>query len=154
MNDSKKPENLPQASPTEVTRIAELLQKLPKNTPDTVRAELVSFYAEEIYSGPMPHPKHFREYNTIVPGIGQKMFDAVETQAAFRMQLTRDQQKIDRDNFVRGQSVFLPDTLGRASPVFLWPLGLWLEFSSLTKNTATKNNHCSISFTVRWVNTL
>ena len=38
----------------------------------------MSFVKEERFSGPLPHPKHFSEYDAAVPGSGERLLGMVE----------------------------------------------------------------------------
>lgn len=44
-------------------------------------------FVQEAYAGPLPHPKHLREYETIYPGAAKIIFDLVQSQTKHRQRL-------------------------------------------------------------------
>lgn len=83
----------------------ELLKKLPKNLPPQATSQIVSLVVQmrERYSGPLPHPRHLKEYDLIVPGLAQKIFEIMERQVSHRMAYENRQQEIDRAHYRLGQ---------------------------------------------------
>lgn len=45
-----------------------------------VTAQVVSVVREENFSGPVPHPKHIREYEIAVPGSGDRLIAMAESE--------------------------------------------------------------------------
>jgi uncharacterized membrane protein len=44
----------------------------------TVTQRITQIAVSEQFSGPMPHPKHFREYETILPGAAERILSMAE----------------------------------------------------------------------------
>ncbi|MET3824571.1 putative membrane protein [Sphingomonas sp. PvP055] len=52
-----------------------------------VVAQMVSLVKEERFSGPLPHPRHFKEYDETVPGSGNRLLSLVEGNLAHTQML-------------------------------------------------------------------
>jgi uncharacterized membrane protein len=76
----------PQPKPTADDAVVEdlerqlepILQNLPKVQRDQVLQRVVSIVYQEAFSGPIPHPRHLREYDSIVPGGADRIIRMTE----------------------------------------------------------------------------
>jgi uncharacterized membrane protein len=59
-----------------------------ENKPDKQKA-IVSAEVRETYSGPLPHPRHLKEYEAIYPGAAKIIFDMAQSQREHRQTLER-----------------------------------------------------------------
>lgn len=69
--------------PADVDRFADELAKrvaalVPGPQRTQVVAQVIALVKEEKFSGPLPHPKHFKEYDDALPGSGDRLIRMVE----------------------------------------------------------------------------
>jgi uncharacterized membrane protein len=60
-----------------------------REVPELAR-RITQIAVSEQFSGPMPHPKHFREYDTILPGSAERMLAMVEKNMDHNMQMDKE----------------------------------------------------------------
>lgn len=63
---------------------------------------VMTMYAEEIYSGPMPHPRHLRAYEDICPGSADRMLSMAEQRQAADIEFNKSEQAADHADMARG----------------------------------------------------
>lgn len=68
-----------------------------------VIAQVVSFVKEERFSGPLPHPKHFGEYDAHVPGSGNRLLAMVEGNLQHSQELQTRALEADIDDRKEGR---------------------------------------------------
>lgn len=86
----KQPENQnsPATEPTaDFDRFADELAKrvaalVPGPQRTQVVAQVIALVKAERFSGPLPHPKHFKEYDDALPGSGDRLIGMVERDLA------------------------------------------------------------------------
>lgn len=84
MGKSPEKQNLPAAKQTsDVDHFADELAKrvaalVPSAQRTQVVAQVIALVKEERFSGPLPHPRHFKEYDEAVPGSGDRLICMVE----------------------------------------------------------------------------
>lgn len=54
------------------------------------------------YSGPLPHPRHLREYELIQPGFAERIFARMEAEQSHRQDMERCELHIDARNSMLG----------------------------------------------------
>lgn len=125
------PENLPSESATEDgpsnntlivaeirreidTAIIEAVseEKLPAEIRATVVDRVTEIVAAEIYTGPLPHPRHLKQYNEILPGAADRILRMAEKEQEHRH--SREHKIIDGqiEHGKRGQRYGLAAMLG------------------------------------------
>jgi uncharacterized membrane protein len=62
------------------SQLEPILGNLPKVQREQILGKVVSVVQSEQYSGPLPHPRHWREYNEILPGSAERILAMTEMQ--------------------------------------------------------------------------
>jgi uncharacterized membrane protein len=60
-----------------------------------VRQVQVQHQRLEGYSGPLPHPEHFAQFNAILPGAAERMMKMAEDQSLHRRQMEHREQVLE-----------------------------------------------------------
>jgi uncharacterized membrane protein len=81
----------------------------------------------ESYSGPVPHPRHLKEYEDVFPGCGERLIGMAETA------LDRDQDRRDRHMELDFQDRRLGMKLGYAALATLIIAGVVLTLAGYEK---------------------
>lgn len=68
-----------------------------------VVAQVVSLVSEERFSGPLPHPRHFREYDEALPGSGDRLLKMVEEDLVHTRGLQAQELQADIDDMKEGR---------------------------------------------------
>lgn len=100
------PTNLP--AEVENDPVAEEIAKrlgeiLPKGHRAQVIAQITALVTEERFSGPLPHPRHFGEYEKHLPGSGDRMLGMVENNLAHAQALQEKALQADIDDMKEGR---------------------------------------------------
>ncbi|MDN5077627.1 DUF2335 domain-containing protein [Aliarcobacter butzleri] len=66
------------------------------------RLEQIIIKREESFSGPLPHPEHFKKYNQIVPGSANRLLKMAEDDLAHAHSMQRKQLNIELFAVVAG----------------------------------------------------
>lgn len=62
------------------TQLEPILRSLTNVQRDQILGKIVNVVQSEQYSGPVPHPRHFREYEDILPGSANRLLTMTEAQ--------------------------------------------------------------------------
>lgn len=62
-----------------------ILKNLPNVQREQILGRIVGVVQSEQYSGPIPHPRHLREYNEIIPGGAERILAMTEKQQEHNM---------------------------------------------------------------------
>jgi uncharacterized membrane protein len=54
------------------------------------------------YSGPLPHPDHLRQYESIKPGFAERIFARMEAEQKHRHRIELDEAQVDNRNATIG----------------------------------------------------
>lgn len=100
------PSNLPAAA--EADPVAdEIAKRLSSLVPPAQRAQVVaqvtSIVQEERFSGPLPHPKHFKQYDDALPGSGQELLDMAKSNLRHAQDLQAKALQADIDDMKEGR---------------------------------------------------
>lgn len=68
-----------------------------------VVAQVISLVKEERFSGPIPHPKHFEEYERILPGSGRELLDMAKSNLTHSQDLQSRALGADIDDMKEGR---------------------------------------------------
>lgn len=60
------------------------------------RIEQIIIQREESFSGPLPHPEHFKKYNQILPGSGNRLLKMAEDDLAHIHKMKQQQASIEK----------------------------------------------------------
>ena len=83
----------------EVNEAIEVIEGIP----DKEKAVILSQMSAEVYSGPIPHPRDFEQYEKVLPGSADRILAMAEKQSEHRQQLEKAAIFSDVENSVRGQ---------------------------------------------------
>jgi uncharacterized membrane protein len=64
--------------------------------------QLTRIAVREQFSGPMPHPKHLREYEDILPGAAERILSMAEQNIAHMKKMDEDSLEAEVDDRKRG----------------------------------------------------
>jgi uncharacterized membrane protein len=67
-------------------RLESVLSNLPQVQRKQVVGQVVKVVMSEHYSGPLPHPRHLQEYNSILPGGAERIISMTEAQQRHNME--------------------------------------------------------------------
>lgn len=83
--------------------IAETLEgKVSKRDLPVVVQRLTKIAVSEQFSGPMPHPRHLREYEDILPGAAERILSMAEKNIDHLKQMDEDSLEAEVDDRKRG----------------------------------------------------
>lgn len=88
-------------------RVDEILSQadIPAEQKEKIKSQvLVMFEQREYFEGPLPHPKMFKQYESILPGSADRIITMAEKQQDHRMQLEKIAIEGQVKSNVRGQS--------------------------------------------------
>jgi len=66
-------------------------------------AQVTSIVQEERFSGPLPHPKHFKQYDDALPGSGQELLDMAKSNLRHAQDLQAKALQADIDDMKEGR---------------------------------------------------
>ena len=80
----------------------ELEGKIQKRDLSAVTQRITQIAVSEQFFGPMPHPKHLREYNLILPGAAERILSMAERNLDHNIQGNKAALKAEIDDRKRG----------------------------------------------------
>lgn len=80
----------------------ELKGKVLERDIPSVASRITKIAVSEQFSGPMPHPKHLREYDQILPGAAERILSMAERNLDHNMQSNRTALEAEIDDRKRG----------------------------------------------------
>ena len=76
--------------------------KVAKRELPAIAARLTKTAVSEQFSGPMPHPKHLREYEDILPGAAERMMSMAERNLEHNISATKTALGAEIEDAKRG----------------------------------------------------
>lgn len=82
----------------------ELLEAIPEEKREELIQQIseYSLHVEHVFSGPLPPPKMIKEYQQIVPGNGEIIFDSFVQQQKHRIEMEKQSQQntAEKENYL------------------------------------------------------
>lgn len=92
--------------PVQIETPEEAIEAIMSSVPDDKKefaACALSIIKEESFSGPIPHPRSFKEYEAVLPGSADRILKMAEDQQKHRMELEKTAIKKQLTQSGRGQ---------------------------------------------------
>lgn len=95
--ENAQPENSLQALEGEVAeRLGPVLSNLPRVQREQILSVALNVVREEIFSGPLPHPRHLEHYDEVLPGGADRIFQMAERTLTHNLEVTKQAQTNDQ----------------------------------------------------------
>lgn len=72
-----------------------VLSNLPKVQRDEIIEKVIDVVRMEVFSGPLPHPRHLEDYDRIVPGGAERIFAMTEKVVESNIRISERGQRYD-----------------------------------------------------------
>lgn len=123
-SDDKSPED---DGLTKIPISPELLETIPEEKREELIQQIseYSLHVEHVFSGPLPPPKMIKEYQQVVPGSGEIIFDSFVQQQKHRIEMEKQSQQMKKQsqqNTAEKEKYLLTAFIQRER------LGMWLGF--------------------------
>lgn len=97
MSEDKEQAGIPRENPQELVaneKVEEVLAKLPEEIRENFRGEITTLVEQSFFTGPLPPPDFFRQYEEIHPGSADRILRLAEKEQSIREKI------VDSSSFI------------------------------------------------------
>ncbi len=83
--------------------VVEILENMPPEDREVIESVFFAMEKRSSYSGPLPHPSFFREYDEVLPGAAERILSMTEKEQAHRCKMEEEIVRGQTSSTFRGQ---------------------------------------------------